>query len=123
MHSLEQALEIVDGVLEHYHQPVMVEEYIGGEEVTVGIIGNLQPKILGIMRFVPKNEDEHFIYSLEVKRDWENLVDYECPAQLEKNTLDRLTQSSLLPFRFWGAGTLPGWTSGLTRRVCPTFLR
>jgi D-alanine-D-alanine ligase len=102
VHSSEQALEIIEGVLEHYRQPVMVEEYIRGEEVTVGIIGNLQPKILGIMRLIPRKRDEHFVYSVEVKRDWENLVDYECPARLGKSTLDRLTQSSLLAFQVLG---------------------
>jgi D-alanine-D-alanine ligase len=102
VHSSEQALEIIEGVLERYCQPVMVEEYIVGEEVTVGIIGNLPPKVLGIMRLIPKKGDEHFVYSLEVKRDWENLVNYECPARLEKSTLDRLTQSSLRAFQVLG---------------------
>lgn len=101
-HSPEQALEIVAGVLERYHQPVMVEEFIDGEEVTVGIIGNLPPRVLGIMRLIPKKRDEHFVYSLEVKRDWENLVDYECPARLEKNTLDKLAESSLRAFQVLG---------------------
>jgi D-alanine-D-alanine ligase len=101
-HSPEQTLEIVAGVLERYHQPVMVEEFIDGEEVTVGIIGNLPPRVLGIMRLIPKKGDEHFVYSLEVKRDWENLVDYECPARLEKNTLDKLTESSLRAFQVLG---------------------
>jgi len=101
-HSPEQTLEIVAGVLERYRQPVMVEEFIAGEEVTVGIIGNLPPRVLGIMRLIPKKGDEYFVYSLEVKRDWENLVDYECPAQLEKNTLDKLTESSLRAFQVLG---------------------
>jgi D-alanine-D-alanine ligase len=101
-HSPEQTLEIVAGVLERYCQPVMVEEFIDGEEVTVGIIGNLPPRVLGIMRLIPKKGDEHFVYSLEVKRDWENLVDYECPARLEKNTLDKLTESSLRAFQVLG---------------------
>jgi len=102
VHRPEQALEIVAGLLERYRQPVMVEEYIDGEEVTVGITGNLPPKVLGIMRLISKKGDKRFIYSLEVKRDWENLVDYECPARLEKNTLDKLTQSSLRTFQVLG---------------------
>jgi D-alanine-D-alanine ligase len=101
VHTPQQALEIVAELLERYHQPVMVEEYIDGEEVTVGIIGNLLPKVLGIMRVISKKGD-NFIYSLEVKRDWENLVDYECPARLEKNTLNKLTQSSLYAFQLLG---------------------
>jgi D-alanine-D-alanine ligase len=120
--SSEQALEIVDGVLEHYHQPVMIEEYIGGEEVTVGIIGNLHPKILGIMRLVPKNEDEHFVYSLEVKRDWENLVDYECPAQMGKNILRSLTQSSLRVFRLLGCRDFARLDFRVNREGVPCFL-
>jgi len=101
-YSPEQTLEIVASVSERYCQPVMVEEYIDGEEVTVGIIGNLPPRVLGIMRLTPKNKEKHFIYSLEVKRDWENLVDYECPAQLEKDTLDKIIQSSLRAFQVLG---------------------
>jgi D-alanine-D-alanine ligase len=102
VHSPKQAPEIVAGVLECYRQPVLVEEYIAGDEVTVGIIGNLPPRILGIMRLIPKKGDEHFVYSLEVKRDWENLVNYECPARLENNTLDRITESSLRAFQVLG---------------------
>ncbi len=122
VHSLEQALEIVDGVLERYSQPVMIEEYIGGEEVTVGVIGNLHPKILGMMRLVPKNRDEHFVYSLEVKRDWENLVDYECPARLKKNTLDRLTQSSLRAFQVLGCRDFARMDFRVNREGVPYFL-
>jgi D-alanine-D-alanine ligase len=98
----EQVPEIASELLRYYRQPVMVEEYIDGEEVTVGIIGNLPPKILGIMRVVSKKGNKRFIYSLEVKRDWENLVDYECPARLEENTRDKLAQSSLLVFQLLG---------------------
>ena len=73
----------------------MVEEFIAGDEVTVGMIGNLPPKVVGIMRVIPKRGDDYFVYSLEVKRDWKKLVDYECPAQLGENTLERIAESSL----------------------------
>jgi D-alanine-D-alanine ligase len=122
VHSPEKALEIVGGVLAHYRQPVMIEEYIGGEEVTVGIIGNLKPRIVGIMRLVPKHEDEHFVYSLEVKRDWENLVDYECPARLEKDTLERLTQSSLHIFQLLGCRDFARLDFRVNREGVPYFL-
>jgi D-alanine-D-alanine ligase len=100
-HTPQQALEMVSGLLGRYRQPVMVEEYVEGDEVTVGIVGNLPPKVLGIMRVISKKGD-NFIYSLEVKRDWEKLVDYECPAQLEENTRDKLIQSSLYVFQLLG---------------------
>ena len=82
-------------LIERYHQPVMVEEFIVGEEITTGVIGNSPPNILGIMRVIPRKPDENFIYSLEVKRDWERLVDYEAPAKLKPSILDRIAESAL----------------------------
>ncbi len=84
--------------MKQYHQPVLVEEFIAGEEVTVGMVGNSPPEFVGIMRVVPRKKDANFIYSLEVKRDYENLVDYECPANLAKKTLQRIQEFSLKAF-------------------------
>ena len=92
----------VSRLLECYRQPVMVEEFIAGDEVTVGIVGNSPPKVLGMMRILPKRKDGHFVYSLEVKRDYQNLVDYECPAQLKNGVLERITLSSLKVFEALG---------------------
>jgi D-alanine-D-alanine ligase len=78
------AIETLKELYEHYRQPVLVEEFIVGDELTVGLVGNRPPEVLGIMRVLPRNAvaDEPFIYSLEVKRDWEQRVRYECPAQI-----------------------------------------
>jgi D-alanine-D-alanine ligase len=90
--------KLVTGLLKQYRQPVLVEEFIAGEEVTVGMIGNGPPRILGIMRVVPRKKDINFVYSLEVKRDYEKLVDYECPARLPDNTLAKIRDYSLKAF-------------------------
>ena len=50
---------------------MLVEEFIAGEEVTVGMVGNSPPRLVGIMRVVPRKKDADFVYSLEVKRDYE----------------------------------------------------
>jgi len=94
----EQLRKIATSLLEQYQQPVMVEEFIPGDEVTVGIVGNSPPQIVGIMRILPKKEDRHFVYSLEVKRDWQHLVEYECPARIETEALHRLSDFSLKAF-------------------------
>jgi len=80
----------------------MVEEFITGDEVTVGLVGISPPQVVGIMRIVPKKKSDYFIYSLEVKRDWEALVNYECPAQLETGILKKITDSSLKAFEVLG---------------------
>ncbi len=93
--STEQINNVARRLLEHYQQPVMVEEYIAGDEITVGMVGNCPPEIKGIMRVLPRQNIPHFIYSLEVKRQWESMVDYECPAKLAPGVLKRIADSSL----------------------------
>jgi len=69
-----------------YNQPILIEEFIIGEEVTVGVFGNWSPErgteieVFGTMRVVPRQSTDRFVYSLEVKRDWRNQIDYETPA-------------------------------------------
>ena len=51
--------ELLDGVArlyDAYRQPILVEEFIDGEELTVGILGNDPPEVLGIMRVVPQDQ-------------------------------------------------------------------
>jgi D-alanine-D-alanine ligase len=98
----EQMTKEVSRLLNDYQQPVMVEEFITGDEVTVGIIGNAPPWVVGIMRIVPRKNEGHFVYSLEVKRDYLNRVDYECPPQLADEIKERITLASLKVFRVLG---------------------
>jgi D-alanine-D-alanine ligase len=95
-----QAKAIVKELLQAYHQPVMVEQFIDGDEITVGVIGN-QPneKIVGMMKIVPRKQNDRFVYSVEVKRDWRNLVDYEAPAKISENTRIQIERDTLTTFR------------------------
>jgi D-alanine-D-alanine ligase len=100
--TTEQVCRMTTMMLEQYQQPVMVEEFIPGDEVTVGVIGS-PPQILGIMRVIPKRGDNpNFTYSLEVKRDWEDLVSYECPAKLPVKTTEEITWAGLTAFEVLG---------------------
>jgi D-alanine-D-alanine ligase len=101
-HNISEAEDEVSRILAGYRQPVMVEEFIDGDEITVGVIGNSPARVLGVMRVLPKKKEEHFVYSLEVKRDYVNLVDYECPAKLARDVLNKLEDSSLRAFRALG---------------------
>ncbi len=98
----QQMKEAVTALLEKYQQPVLVEEFIAGEEITVGMVGNGPPEFVGIMRVIPRVNDTDFVYSLEVKRDYERLVDYECPAKLEKKTVQLIQEFSLKAFEVLG---------------------
>jgi D-alanine-D-alanine ligase len=86
----------------NYKQAVLVEEFIAGEEVTIGIVGNDPPEVLGAMRVVPNTATDKFVYSLEVKRNWEELVTYECPAKLPREVMERLERAALDAFEAIG---------------------
>ncbi len=118
----EQMVEAGTVLLERYREPVMVEEFIAGDDVTVGIVGNSPPKVLGIMRVLPKKRGGYFVYSLEVKRNWEYLVDYECPAQLEASILGEIGDSSLRVFEVLGCRDFARLDFRLSPDGAPYFL-
>ena len=120
--NAREANETALALLERYQQPVMVEEFIAGDEITVGVVGNSPPRILGIMRVLPREKNDYFVYSLEVKRDWERLVDYECPARLEATVLERINDSSLKAFQALGCRDLSRLDFRLSRDGTPYFL-
>jgi len=118
----KQAIEVIESLLEKYQQPAMVEEVILGDEVTVGIIGNSPPKVLGVMRILPKQRDSYFIYNLDVKRNYLNLVDYECPAGLEDKVLQCIQVSSLRAFKALGCRDFARLDFRISTAGVPYFL-
>jgi D-alanine-D-alanine ligase len=90
--------DVVDALRGDLRQPILLEEYIEGDELTVGIYGNAPAHILGIMRVVPQFPVEQFIYSLEIKRDYRRLVKYECPAPLSAEVTARVDKAARVAF-------------------------
>jgi D-alanine-D-alanine ligase len=74
-HSLCRDQKELDAAIERLSKygPVLIEEFLPGDEFTVGIIGG---EVLGVMQVLPRGNDKDFIYSLDVKRDYLNRVDY-----------------------------------------------
>jgi D-alanine-D-alanine ligase len=97
--SLRRALAALH---QDHRQPVLVEEYIQGDELTVGIIGNAPPEILGMMRVLPRETTDRFVYSLEVKRDYLRQVRYESPPQLPAADIRAIEQAALTAYRVLG---------------------
>jgi D-alanine-D-alanine ligase len=99
----DDADEVVDRVRDlgkDYDQPILIEEYIDGDEVTVGLIGNgPDATVLGTMRILPRASEPRFVYSLEVKRDWKRRVAYEAPAQLPEAIARQLELSARISYQ------------------------
>jgi D-alanine-D-alanine ligase len=86
--------DVIESIQSDHRQPVLVEEYIDGDELTVGLIGNAPPRLIGIMRVLPVQPTERFIYSLEVKRDYLRQVRYEVPPRLSARVNDAVEQAA-----------------------------
>jgi len=89
--TIDEAWETFRVLSRDYRQTILAEEFISGDEVTVGLVGNGKDlEAIGVMRVVPRQPEPHFIYSLEVKRDWRNRVNYETPARLDPGAMSQV---------------------------------
>lgn len=91
----EELPKVVESLRQNYSQPVLVEQFIEGEELTVGVIGNVRPHVIGTMRVVPRQPTSRFIYSLEVKRDFRNQVSYQRADHLKPTMLANVECAAL----------------------------
>jgi D-alanine-D-alanine ligase len=94
--------DVVESLRRDHRQPVLVEEFIAGDELTVGVLGNDPPQVLGVMRVLPRRPNGRFIYSLEIKRDWERQVTYEVPARLPAAATEAVHQAALAAYQVLG---------------------
>jgi D-alanine-D-alanine ligase len=91
------------GLFETYRAPLLVEEFIRGPEFTVGILGNENPSVLGVMQIEIKGAPpDEAIYSLEVKREWEEKVLYHCPPPIGHALLRKIEEVALRSYRVLG---------------------
>lgn len=88
---------------ERYGCPVLVEEFLTGAEVTVGIAGNGNgTRLLGMMEIAPADASEQFVYSVEVKRDWRNRVHYHVPPRLDERARKEVERLAMAAYTLLG---------------------
>jgi D-alanine-D-alanine ligase len=123
VHNDSELRDQVAYILERYREPALVERYIDGREVTVGVVGNLQgpvarrmpddeqsPRIHAGLRFFPPMEvnlkpfeDTDIVYSNRLKVALADQLDYLCPAPIEDDMVDELNWLTAAVFRVTGA--------------------
>lgn len=89
VNNKEELMRKIRSLLRDYHPPVLVEEFIEGRELTVGIIGNGDKKtVLPIMEINFDDVPEEFgnFYTFEVKSKFGDETKYLCPAPIALKT-------------------------------------
>ena len=76
VNSYNELRNVCDNLLNKYNQTILIEVFLPGKELTVGIVGSgEESKVLGIMEVIYKNQDTN-IYSYKTKKNYEDLVHY-----------------------------------------------
>lgn len=93
--------ELCAQLLADYREPVLVEEFCSGPELTVGILGTgPSAQVIGSMEIVPKRCDiSEFVYSLEVKRNYLEEVEYHAPPRRPAALVRAVEEVALAAYR------------------------
>ena len=123
VHNEDELRERINHILGRYKQSALVERYIEGREVTVGVVGNLigpvarrlpenesAPRVQAGLRFFPPMEvdlkpyeDTDTVYSNRLKVALADQLTYLCPAPLDDDMVDELNWLTAAVFRVTGA--------------------
>jgi len=121
--SIEEARKMIGFVIGSYGQEALVEEFVPGPEVTVGLVGNGIPRVIGQMEIRPKKVPrENFVYSLEVKRNWKEQVEYLCPPSLPETTIAEIERHAKGIYRALGCRDFSRIDFRVDERGVPQFL-
>ena len=103
--------------------PVLVEQYLPGPEVTVGVMGNGRTaRILGAMEIAPAVPNGPFLYSVEAKRNFRERVRYFIPPRVPEPTLREIGRLALTAYRLLGCRDVARLDFRLDAEGRPHFL-
>jgi D-alanine-D-alanine ligase len=123
VYTEDEMREQITEIHRRYQQSALVEKYIEGREVTVGLVGNLVgpvarriphdpdlPRIDSGLTFLPPMEvdltpyeDTDTVYGNRLKSDIPEQLTYLCPAPLDEEMVDELNWLTAAVFRVTGA--------------------
>jgi D-alanine-D-alanine ligase len=121
--SMAAAAERCRWLRSRYGCPTLVEEFLPGVEVTVGVRGNGAARhILGLMEIAASEPGELFVYGVEAKRDWRRRVRYHVPPRLPAAVLDAIADYALEAYCLLGCRDIARIDFRLDAAGRPVFL-
>jgi D-alanine-D-alanine ligase len=123
VHDQGQLRTQLSRIFDRYDEPALVEWFVEGREVTVGMVGNLTspvarrvpedeeaPRVLRGLHFFPPlevdmaayPEEESGIYTSRIKVEMAHEFHYLCPAPLSKEEVEELSWLAAAVFRVTG---------------------
>lgn len=117
VYNLKDLGKIVDKIAKKIGQPALVEEFIKGREITVGIIGNEEPNVLPILEIqynsAKTNTYEHKMLDREI---------INCPADLPKGLEDNIKEAAIKIYKVLNARDFGRIDMILSENGTPCFL-
>ncbi|HSV89424.1 MAG TPA: hypothetical protein VLH61_12360 [Bacteroidales bacterium] len=75
-----ELIKVCRRLLSNFSQPVLVETFLPGREITVGIVGTGDSsRVIGMMEVLWKNSGISGIYSYHSKANYQGLIEYQVP--------------------------------------------
>jgi len=101
VHDESELREGVAAIYEAFHQPTLVEEYIDGREINVGLLGNSPPQILPSVELGFGSGQPIFTYEDKTHRSGRE-IEKICPAPLEEEQADAINDLAVKAFQALG---------------------
>ncbi len=118
--------ERVGTLLEHYHEPVLVEEFCSGPEFTVAVLGTgPTARVVAPMEISPKKVAvADFVYSLEMKRstNWREELEYVTPPRRDAPFVRSIEAIALSAHRALGCRDISRIDVRVGRDGSPKFI-
>lgn len=95
--------EQVERIVNTYHQPALIEEFIAGIEVTVPVLGNHAPEAMPVIQYTLNGDGQlgERFYTYEMVALAHNR-DYLCPAPISKTLSQKIQQWAVRAYQSVG---------------------
>ncbi len=121
VHCEEQEISLLRDITSVYPGNFIIEEFVEGREVTVGLLGNGESlRVLPILETLFPKEDN--FYSFRVKKNSDVLLNYSCPAELDRSTHQKIERSARMIFGILGLKDVARMDFRIANDGTPFFL-